>query len=221
MKRPVQWSRDALDDLTSQLAYIAADNPVAFADQIRKTGASLGEMTTGRPGRIGGTYEKLVARLPYIIAYAVTKEAGREVVSIFADAVPTARRRKRLSPRRRARSTNGLRKRVDWAGNRRLRRATRWRDRLAARGGPRDMAELILRIGRRGLIFCVFIQTSQKNGPSLPRAVATTIRAKGDGAHANKHLKKSWPKFRRALLMGAANASRPYLIILTVWPTLV
>jgi plasmid stabilization system protein ParE len=40
-------------------------------------------MTTGRPGRIGGTYEKLVARLPYIIAYAVTKEAGREVVSIL------------------------------------------------------------------------------------------------------------------------------------------
>lgn len=34
-------------------------------------------------GPIGGTYEKLVARLPYIIAYAVTKEAGREVVSIL------------------------------------------------------------------------------------------------------------------------------------------
>ncbi len=86
MKRPVQWSRDALDDLKSQLAYIAADNPAAalrVADQIRKPGASLGEMTTGRPGRIGGTYDKLVARLPYIIAYAVTKEAGREVVSIL------------------------------------------------------------------------------------------------------------------------------------------
>lgn len=75
-----------MDDLKSQLAYIAADNPAAalrVTDQIRKTGASLGEMTTGRPGRIGGTYEKLVPSLPYIIAYAVTKEAGREVVSIL------------------------------------------------------------------------------------------------------------------------------------------
>jgi plasmid stabilization system protein ParE len=75
-----------LDDLKGQLAYIAADNPAAalrVADQIRETGASLGEMTTGRPGRIGGNYEKLVARPPYIIAYAVTKEAGREVVSIL------------------------------------------------------------------------------------------------------------------------------------------
>ena len=38
MKRPVEWSRDALDDIKNQMAYIAAENPTAarrVADQIR------------------------------------------------------------------------------------------------------------------------------------------------------------------------------------------
>jgi toxin ParE1/3/4 len=84
MKRPVRWSRHALDDVKSQIAYIAADSPVAatrIADRIQATGAALGEMTTGRPGRVSGTYEKLVTRLPYIIVYGVIKQAGRESVS--------------------------------------------------------------------------------------------------------------------------------------------
>jgi plasmid stabilization system protein ParE len=86
VKRPVQWSRDALDDIKRQIAYIAADNPAAarqVADRIRATGAVLGEMATGRQGRVRDTYEKLVVRLPYIIAYAITKQAGRETVSIL------------------------------------------------------------------------------------------------------------------------------------------
>ena len=86
MKRPVQWSRDALDDIKSQIAFIAADNPAAarrVADKIRATGAALGEMTTGRPGRVRGSYEKRVMRLPYIIAYAITNRSGRETVSIL------------------------------------------------------------------------------------------------------------------------------------------
>lgn len=86
MTRPVQWSRAALDDLKKQIAYIAADNPDAArraADRIRETSAALGEMTTGRPGRVTGTYEKSVAGLPYIVAYAITAKAGRETVSIL------------------------------------------------------------------------------------------------------------------------------------------
>ncbi len=86
MKRPVQWSRDALDDLKMQIAYIAADNPVAarrLVDRIRATGTALGDMATGRTGRVRGTYEKLVTRLPYIIAYAITKQAGHEIISIL------------------------------------------------------------------------------------------------------------------------------------------
>jgi plasmid stabilization system protein ParE len=40
-------------------------------------------MATGRPGRVGGTYEKPVTRLPYIIAYAIDLVAGRETVVIL------------------------------------------------------------------------------------------------------------------------------------------
>ena len=86
MTRPVQWSRDALDDLKRQIAYIAADNPAAarrIAGRIGAAASALGDMTTGRPGRVSGTYEKLVTGLPYVIAYAVTEQAGRGAVSIL------------------------------------------------------------------------------------------------------------------------------------------
>jgi len=85
-RRFVQWSRDALDDLKSQIAYIASDNPAAarrVVARIKATGAALGEMATGKPSRVSGCYEKLVPRLPYIIAYAITNETDRETVSIL------------------------------------------------------------------------------------------------------------------------------------------
>jgi toxin ParE1/3/4 len=56
-----------LDDLKAQVAYIAAENPGAaqrVADRIGATCKALGEMATGRPGRVSGTYEKSVPRLP-------------------------------------------------------------------------------------------------------------------------------------------------------------
>ncbi|HEX4182708.1 MAG TPA: type II toxin-antitoxin system RelE/ParE family toxin [Caulobacteraceae bacterium] len=86
MKRLVQWSREALNDLRVQITYIAEDNPAAarrVADRIRATGAALAEMLTGRPGRVSATYEKVVTGLPYVIAYAITRREGREVVSIL------------------------------------------------------------------------------------------------------------------------------------------
>ena len=79
MTRPVQWSRDALDDLKAQVAYITAEDPEAaqrVADRIRATCDALGEMATGRPGRVSGTYEKSVTRLPYIIAYGLPRRAA-------------------------------------------------------------------------------------------------------------------------------------------------
>jgi toxin ParE1/3/4 len=84
--RAVQWSRAALDDLKNQIAYIAAENPAAarrVADRIHETGAALGDMPTGRPGRVGGTYEKVITGLPYVIAYAITKRDGHEAISIL------------------------------------------------------------------------------------------------------------------------------------------
>ncbi len=86
MKRPVSWSREALNDLKEQTVFIAQDNPAAarrIADHIRDTGKSLEDMATGRPGRVNGTYEKLVPRLPYILAYAIVSQDGREIVTIL------------------------------------------------------------------------------------------------------------------------------------------
>jgi plasmid stabilization system protein ParE len=85
VRRPVFWSREALDDIKEQAAHIAKDNPAAarrVADRIRDTGKALGDMAIGRPGRVTGTYEKSLARLPYIIAYELRPIAGRESVVI-------------------------------------------------------------------------------------------------------------------------------------------
>ena len=86
MKRPVIWAREALDDIKQQVVFIAQDNPAAarrVADRIRDAGKALGDMATGRPGRVTGSYEKTLARLPYIVAYALQPVAGRESVVIL------------------------------------------------------------------------------------------------------------------------------------------
>ncbi|WP_376705047.1 type II toxin-antitoxin system RelE/ParE family toxin [Mesorhizobium sp. ISC25] len=86
MKRFVAWSREALDDVKQQVAFVARENPAAarrLADRIRDTGRSLGDMATGRPGRVTGTYEKPISRLPYIIVYELRPIASRESVVIL------------------------------------------------------------------------------------------------------------------------------------------
>lgn len=85
MSRPVRWSTDALTDLADQVSYIAADNPSAarrVADAIDRTALALGDMPTGRPGRVTGTYEKSVTNLPYILAYVITQTGSEETVVI-------------------------------------------------------------------------------------------------------------------------------------------
>lgn len=77
MKR-VQWSDAALDDIESQVVFIAQDNPIAarrVAQRLRETGNALALFATGHPGRVKGTYEKSVARLPYIIVYILSDDA--------------------------------------------------------------------------------------------------------------------------------------------------
>jgi plasmid stabilization system protein ParE len=85
VSRPVRWSTDALTDLADQVAYIAAENPSAarrVADAIDKSALALGDIPTGRTGRVTGTYEKSVTGLPYILAYAITQAGGEETVAI-------------------------------------------------------------------------------------------------------------------------------------------
>ncbi|TWB24709.1 plasmid stabilization system protein ParE [Nitrospirillum amazonense] len=87
MKRSVIWSRDALDELIGIARHIAKDNPEAarkVAVAIRATGSALGQRALGRKGRVTGTYEKVVADLPYIIAYKfIAKPTGGEALVIL------------------------------------------------------------------------------------------------------------------------------------------
>jgi toxin ParE1/3/4 len=85
--RDVVWSQDALDDMDSTAAYIAADNPAAalkVLGRIEQAAEKLGQMAIGRRGRVTGTYERPLSGLPYIIAYALqTLPSGRERVVIL------------------------------------------------------------------------------------------------------------------------------------------
>lgn len=75
--RRVQWSAAALADMKEQAVHIAKRDPDAarrVASRLRETGDALSNFATGRPGRVVGTYEKSVSRLPFIIAYALNDD---------------------------------------------------------------------------------------------------------------------------------------------------
>ncbi len=86
MKRPVRWSRAALDDLKEQVRHIALNDPDAaraVAQRINAAARLLGERAIGRPGRVGGTYEKSVTGFPYVIAYGLEMMDGRETLFVL------------------------------------------------------------------------------------------------------------------------------------------
>lgn len=86
MKRPVVWSRAALDELKAHVAFIARDNRTAarqVAVRIRSMGNALSDFATGHPGRVAGTYEKSVSGLPYIVAYAIDRGSQTERVLVL------------------------------------------------------------------------------------------------------------------------------------------
>ncbi|MEM7694468.1 MAG: type II toxin-antitoxin system RelE/ParE family toxin [Pseudomonadota bacterium] len=75
MKKPVVWSRDALDDVIDASVFVAQENPSSatrLADRLESAGNALSDFQTGRPGRQAGTFEKIVPRTRYIIVYRVT-----------------------------------------------------------------------------------------------------------------------------------------------------
>ena len=84
--RQIVWSETALDDFCELIAYIMADNPQAaesVAERVERCIELLGEMPTGRRGRVSGTYEKVVSGLPYVIAYALTERPVGEEVTVL------------------------------------------------------------------------------------------------------------------------------------------
>lgn len=75
--RRIVWSNEARDDYFKILRHIAKDDPDAAERVVRaieKVGNALSDFATGHPGRVAGSYEKSVPRLPYIIAYALSED---------------------------------------------------------------------------------------------------------------------------------------------------
>lgn len=87
MKRPVVWADAARDDYLGIIRFIAQENPLAaerVAGCLDEAVLGLGEMAIGRPGRVSGTYEKVVPGLPYIVAYEIIRwPDGSERIAIL------------------------------------------------------------------------------------------------------------------------------------------
>ena len=84
--RSIFWSEDALAELDASIAYIAERNPSAARNVLAEINASvkdLGEMPTGRRGRVVGTYEKVVRNRPYIIAYALASSQKLVILRVI------------------------------------------------------------------------------------------------------------------------------------------
>lgn len=75
--RTIVWSNNALDVLDAVLRYVAQDNPraaSALVDRIDEAASGLSSFPTGRQGRVAKSYEKVVQRTPYILAYAMSDD---------------------------------------------------------------------------------------------------------------------------------------------------
>jgi toxin ParE1/3/4 len=69
----LDWARDAGSDLDSIEEYIGRDNPEAalqtLAEIVRHGEMLVEHPGIGRPGRVEGTRELVIAGLPYIVVY--------------------------------------------------------------------------------------------------------------------------------------------------------
>ena len=75
----VRWTRLALNDLGEIGDYIARDDPAAAQRVGRMIEAAVGRLAehpySGPAGRVEGTRELVVPRLPYILAYQIKDDA--------------------------------------------------------------------------------------------------------------------------------------------------
>lgn len=84
--RTIAYTPEALDDLEDIFAYIARDNPHAARrarERVRATVEALAFMPAARAGRVQGTCEMPVTRLPYIVAFELPDEATLRVLRII------------------------------------------------------------------------------------------------------------------------------------------
>jgi toxin ParE1/3/4 len=82
----VRWLRTALRNLDEETSYIATDDPVAarlVVERVLEAVAQLAEQPgLGRPGRVHGTRELVVAKTRYIVPYRVRGDTV-EILRVF------------------------------------------------------------------------------------------------------------------------------------------
>jgi len=82
----VRWLRKALRNLDDEATYIAADDATAarlVVKRVLDAVSSLAEQPgLGRPGRVPGTRELIVAKTRYIVPYRVRGETV-EILRVF------------------------------------------------------------------------------------------------------------------------------------------
>lgn len=86
MTRKILWSEDALADAQKIFAFIARDNvPNAHlvADRIDQSIELLAETPFGKPGRMQNTYEAIVPKTPFIIAYHLGKDNSLNIIRVL------------------------------------------------------------------------------------------------------------------------------------------
>lgn len=84
----IKWLAKAIQNLDDETEFIARDNPLAAQLLIARIRSAVDRLQTqlalGRPGRIEGTRELIVADTRYIIPYRVNTRLDRiEVLRVF------------------------------------------------------------------------------------------------------------------------------------------
>lgn len=76
-RRTIRWTRRALRRLDQIGAYILKDNPAAAVRVVARIVSAVDSLAEhpamGRTGRLTGTRELVLADIPYIIPYRVTR----------------------------------------------------------------------------------------------------------------------------------------------------
>ena len=83
----IEWSEDALADLSILHSFIANDNPTAAQKVVMTIVASIetnlpDNPHIGRPGRVNGTRELVIPHAPYIVPYRI-KQSTIQVLRIY------------------------------------------------------------------------------------------------------------------------------------------
>ncbi len=82
----VRWLRAALLNLDQEATHIASDDPVAADFVVKRILGAVSILAEqpglGRPGRVPGTRELIVARTPYCVPYRVRGDTV-EILRVF------------------------------------------------------------------------------------------------------------------------------------------